>query len=862
MATNQLRRVLQTLRGATLPHEGEGLPDGQLLECYVRNREEAAFAALVRRHGPMVWGVCRRVLGSHHDAEDAFQAAFLVLVRKAASVVPRAMVANWLYGVARQTALKARMSAARRRAREKQVMAVPEPAVGPQGPRNDLLPLLDQELDRLSAKYRAVIVLCDLEGKTLKEAAGHLRVPPGTVASRLATARAMLGRRLGRHVPGVSGAALAAALSQTGASAGVPPSVVSSTIQAASLFAAGQAAAPGVLSAKAVALTEGVLKTMLLSKLKTATAVLVATAVLGAGAAALTQPVPAGKPADPRAGERQDAADQPLKEKKEGEIRPATVSGVVKAVDAEKSTLTLAAKEGDRTFNVAPDAAVLINGRPGNLAGLRAGARVTLGLAAGRQTARSLDAVGPQVSGVAQAVDADKNTLTVADREGETTFAVARNAQVEIDGKPGKLAVLPPGAVVTLSWFTDQKTARSVQAAGSWWQGVLVHTVDAEKNTITFDVGDKQPAEVNGKTFPVAKDANIRIDGQPGKLADLPPRVFLTLYLCADQKTILGIDAAGPGFQGVRVKAVDAGKNTITFEDDRQLAELAGKTFPVAKGTNVLIDGKPGKLAGLPPGVFVSVTLSADQKTIRGIQAQGPGYQAVLVKAVDAEQNTVTFEDDKLYDKQPAEVAGKTFPVARDANVLTDGKPGKLVGVLPGTFVELALSADQKAVRSLDVRGPSFSNVLVKAVDAGKNTITFGDYPQQPADLAEKTFPVARDAFLWFDDQPGKLAALPPGAYVNLALSVDQKTVRSLSAQGPQVGGSGGAVVQAVDAEKNTITVDVNGEGEKTFPVAKDARIEIDGKRGKLGAVPKEASVILTLCVDQKTIRAIHAKGP
>src|SRR5947209_773605 len=125
MATHRLRHVVQTLRGAALPREEASLTDGQLLQSYVRGREEAAFAALVRRHGPMVWGVCRRILGNHQDAEDAFQAAFLVLVRKAASV---ASVANWLYGVAHQTALKARATIARRRGREKQATTMPEPA--------------------------------------------------------------------------------------------------------------------------------------------------------------------------------------------------------------------------------------------------------------------------------------------------------------------------------------------------------------------------------------------------------------------------------------------------------------------------------------------------------------------------------------------------------------------------------------------------------------------------------------------------------------------------------------------------------------------------------------------------------------
>src|SRR5262245_12931183 len=169
MVDSQLRRALDTLHSVGLAHAGAAPTDGQLLESYVRSREEAAFAALVARHGPMVWGVCRRMLANAHDAEDAFQATFLVLVRRAASVVPREMVANFLYGVAHQTALKARATSARRGAREKQVTAMPEPALEQPDAPDDLGPLLDQELSRLPDKYRAVIVLCDLEGKTRKE---------------------------------------------------------------------------------------------------------------------------------------------------------------------------------------------------------------------------------------------------------------------------------------------------------------------------------------------------------------------------------------------------------------------------------------------------------------------------------------------------------------------------------------------------------------------------------------------------------------------------------------------------------------------------------------------------------------------
>src|SRR5437660_12922400 len=129
MAAGKMSKIGQHLRRAVLPRDGAGLTDGQLLHDYLSRHEEAALAALVRRHGPMVWGVCRRVLRSYHDAEDAFQATFLVLVRRAASIVPREMVANWLHGVAYQSALQARRTLARRRARERQVTRMAEPVV-------------------------------------------------------------------------------------------------------------------------------------------------------------------------------------------------------------------------------------------------------------------------------------------------------------------------------------------------------------------------------------------------------------------------------------------------------------------------------------------------------------------------------------------------------------------------------------------------------------------------------------------------------------------------------------------------------------------------------------------------------------
>jgi predicted DNA-binding protein (UPF0251 family) len=186
------------------------------------------------------------------------------------------MLGNWLYGVAHQTALQARRTSAWRRAKEVQVTKMPDTkAVEPDG-WADLQPLLDEELSRLPDIYRAAIVLCDLEGRTRKEVASQLGLPEGTVASRVARARILLAKRLARNGVTVSGGTLAGVLSQKVASEGVPTSVMTSTIKALTSVAAGQVAAAGVISPQVAALTEGVMKSMMLTKLKTATMVLLA----------------------------------------------------------------------------------------------------------------------------------------------------------------------------------------------------------------------------------------------------------------------------------------------------------------------------------------------------------------------------------------------------------------------------------------------------------------------------------------------------------------------------------------------------------------------------------------------------------
>lgn len=274
------------------------LSDGDLLARYLANRDADAFAALVRRHGPMVRGVCRRILRHDHDAEDAFQATFLVLVRKANTIKPKDVVGNWLHGVAYQTAVRARALAAKRRGREANSAEAVEPIAAIDSQElSDILPLLDKKINTLPAKYRAPIVLCDLEGKTRKEAALQLGWPEGTVAGRLARGRAILATRLGKLIGTLSVALTAEA------AACVPIPLVEATLRAAALFAAGSTAT--VISGPVVALTQGVLKAMFLTKLKTAVAVLLCIGIGSVGTGGLLYRTQA---ANPQAGDNAVAA--------------------------------------------------------------------------------------------------------------------------------------------------------------------------------------------------------------------------------------------------------------------------------------------------------------------------------------------------------------------------------------------------------------------------------------------------------------------------------------------------------------------------------------------------------------------------
>ncbi|HZU39220.1 MAG TPA: sigma-70 family RNA polymerase sigma factor [Gemmataceae bacterium] len=232
--------------------------DGQLLERYVRGQDEDAFAELVERHSGLVRAVCRRVLNDEHAADDAFQATFLVLARRAGSLDGERTLAGWLYAVAHRTALKARAQAARRLQVEKQMSC--EPASKPSSDQawREFLPILDEELQRLPDKYRLPLILCYLEGKTHQEAAKELEWPSGSMSRRMARALILLRGRLQSRGVALPGVLLLSLLGRSGDPI-APTQLVASAVRGALAFNANSLDA---ISSPIVALARAVLRSM------------------------------------------------------------------------------------------------------------------------------------------------------------------------------------------------------------------------------------------------------------------------------------------------------------------------------------------------------------------------------------------------------------------------------------------------------------------------------------------------------------------------------------------------------------------------------------------------------------------------
>ena len=583
MATASLRGVVWHLRQAAFRAEAASSTDGELLDRYLADRDETAFAALVRRHGPMVYGVCRRTLINESDAEDAFQATFLVLARKAHAVRPGSRVGHWLYGVALNTARKARVCNRRRINRERRAAERRRP-YGLPADMNPLGEVLDLELNRLPDKYRETVVLCDLEGHAIADAARRLDCPPGTVASRLARAREILRRNLSRR--GIAAAAITALLAPSAATAVVPSQLVKTTALAAT--------GAGPISTHVLTLTEGVVHAMFLSKLKMIAAVVVSVGILTAGIGTGGNPALADPPADkakPTAPDKpvkpeKPAADKPVKPNPDKPEKPAkpnadvkklpSIHGIVKTVDAAKATITVSipAKNGetkDQTVTLAKDAQVSVDGAEAKLADLKTGYHVNLKLTEDKSGAVAIAAEGPTLAGELKAVDASKHTIKVVvptrpdptdkTKTGteEKTFTVAEHAKIAIDGqKNATLADLKAGSSVAVRLAADGERAFVITSPAKGGGGPTLvgelKGVAADKKTLTVavkvlaDKTDKSSAKIEEKTIKVADDVKVAVDGKkPATLADLKTGSSVAVHMSKDGERAIAISSPAKG---------------------------------------------------------------------------------------------------------------------------------------------------------------------------------------------------------------------------------------------------------------------------------------------------------------------------
>ena len=644
--------VVQSLRRVVLQHNAVVLTDEQLLQRFIDHRDEVAFAALMERHARMVYGVCRRVLLHRHDAEDAFQATWLVLARKATSIVPRQMVGNWLYGVAYQISRKSRAIVAKRGARESQVEEMPEPAAVPRTMDNDWQPVLDRELSRLPDKYRVPIVLCDLEGKGHKEAADQLGWPQGTLSGRLSRGRDLLARRMRKH--GMAVGSMAVFLVDEFSSAEVPEALIEFTASVAPEIAAGKTAA-SLVSIKVAVLMEKVMRNMLLTKMAIGVAVILAAMTGIIGSSAFSQRAMAQRE------KAEEVAQREQRPGPDGRMFRAEVRGILRSIDTSKSTITV----------------MVFESRPNE----------------GRRE--------PEEKTFAVAKEAEVG-VNVGDGRGRGFLREA------------KLGDLTPGVSVSLTLSMDQKVVEGITADGPSFRGT-VKSVDSPNNTLTIVVNPagrgEDPAE---KTLTVSASAEIGIDDgrgkrfsiKEGKLADVAPGCTAMLWLSIDQKLVTAATFEGPNVNGT-IKSVDITKNTVTVAHFQgRGGEAEEKTYELAKDTLSLIDDgkgrrfslKEGKLQDMPVGSTVFLRLSPDQKFVGMIRAEGPNLPA-MIKAIDATKGTVTFVT-PVRGENPEE---KTLPIAKDARIMVDGAVAKLadVKVEDNQFGQLRLSLDQKTVHTL-----------------------------------------------------------------------------------------------------------------------------------------------------------------
>jgi RNA polymerase sigma factor (sigma-70 family) len=522
-----LRRLTRGMVAATLGNES----DQELVEQFLLRRDEAVFEALVRRHGPMVYRVCWRVLQQEQDAEDAFQATFLLLAQNLPTVRKRHSLGCWLHGVARRVALMAKAQASRRRHHEQhRSPAVPSDEVL----WKELRTVLDAELSRLPERWRLPLILCYLEGHTQEEAAAHLGWSRPTLQRRLRDARAVLGRRLKER--GIWSAAFAALLlSDCTVSAARAPGLFATTIEAAAQVAAGRSAT-SVASAKVAALAQGVMKAMLMTKLKVVATLLLLLVAVSLGTAEMMT----GAAPEPRV-EKKGAVQVALapvpadkaSDKADLHRKIQTVTWFVAQVDGEGNTISLQLYP-----TTMPDAAIGELGTgPGGAAAQAEADRAKLEQEKVWRLRRRAETGGHVPQHVQPGIS--------------LRLPVAKDAGIVVDGREGKLADVRSGMQVLVQVAKEKATIIGIEATTPG--RTILKAIDVEKKTITVTTDGRE------WTVQVAGDANLAIigrgnwDARTGKVArdhtiagnqktqlsDLKPGMRVNLQLVADEDRIV-----------------------------------------------------------------------------------------------------------------------------------------------------------------------------------------------------------------------------------------------------------------------------------------------------------------------------------
>jgi len=526
--------------GVTSPDAGS---DRDLLSRFVAG-DHAAFAALVCRHGDMVLGVCRRLL-SRADADDAFQATFMVLARRAANRNWGGSVVGWLHETARRTALKLRSSGNRRRAVEN-ASAATRPDVAPQSADpgraaavRELAEILDAELDCLPEPFREVILLNQAQGISRQEIAEQLEISPSAVKDRLERGRQQLAARLSRRGITVSAAALAAWLVPGSGSASAA-TLAGTVTQTAAAFAAGTATAPGAIAATTLA--NGVLHMLGIQKLKTVAIALFT--LLTAGSLALGM-----------------LRDDPKRFEK-GMM--GQVVSVTPGVGAAPTTLTVRLDEFEALLNldVASDVKVWTAYESGGIADLHEGQFVSLRLGGDHRTINEIHVRGQRREVIVTAID-PTGAITATDAPNEDDddeenanrpaptpqqYQLAEGAIVRIGGLPGGIIDIKPGMRIPLELASGGKKVNAIEFNGDdtlMINGEVVTTGPATIK-ITPEQDEEAVEAAVERSLDVNADTAIIIDGKPGKLSDIKPKSDITVRIADDCSTARAIRATSP----------------------------------------------------------------------------------------------------------------------------------------------------------------------------------------------------------------------------------------------------------------------------------------------------------------------------